>query len=50
MKYQRLKSSGCMTIQQHEGYIICLKDRLITLKKEIDNYETALKLRKKFTD
>jgi len=49
MDYQRHKTKDALTIEQQEGYIIALQDRLIPLKKEIENLKDSIKWRKKFS-
>ena len=50
MNFQRLKSQGGLTIEQLEGYIICIKDKVNELQNEAKQYEGALKNRRKFAD
>jgi len=50
MDFQRLKSQGALTIEQLEGYIISIKDRINELQRELEQYQNALKWRKKFRD
>ncbi len=46
MDFQRLKSEGGLTVEQLEGYIICLKDKVEELNIDIERYSEALELRK----
>lgn len=50
MNFQRLKTQGALSIQQLEGYIICLKDERDSIERKIEQYENALKWKRKFTD
>lgn len=45
MDFQRLKSQGSLTTEQLEGYIICMKDKVNELQREIKQYEKVLKNR-----
>lgn len=48
MDFQREEVSNALTIEQMEGYIICMKDAVKRLQESIKTYEDALKWRNKF--
>jgi len=48
--FKKSKGKGALTIEQLEGYVVCLEDSKKVLVEEIKAYKDALKWRKKFKD
>lgn len=47
-KYSRLKDKDALSIQQMEGYVVCLYDKLKEIERDIERYEDAIKWRRRF--
>jgi len=46
MDYQRHEDKGALTIEQQEGYILALQDKLEDITREIAQLKNTLKIRK----
>jgi len=50
MEFQRLTKMGGLTVEQLEGAIITIEDNIISSKRQLEIYKTALKNRRRFKE